>query len=216
MIYFLLPFMAIIGAVLNRIRGGWGKEEYLGGHSNLAKLVWAVPTGILLFLVTTPNTEMWYRAGLLIGSVYMSYALLGHGAHMVMVFNEWKVAWAQGKKPQATELVTRGWLPALFGGQPDATWSETKFHLYHLLGMGTIGVLRSLIMVLPVIIIEPRASLLFALTGVFHGFNYYFGSFLPFIKWRNMSTYYSQGGELVNGAFMWVSIGVLFGGVLGN
>jgi hypothetical protein len=216
MIYFLLPFMAIIGAVLNRIRGGWGKVEYLGGHTHLARLVWALPTGILLFMVTTPNTEMWYRAGLLIASVFVSYAFIGHGGHMVMVFDEWKKAWAQGKRPDATELLTKFWLPKLFGGQPDETWSEDRFLMYHITGMGFIGLVRSLIMVLPVIIIEPRSSLLFALSGIMHGFNYYFGSFLPYITWRNMSTYSSQGGELVNGAFMWVSIGVFYCVLHGN
>ena len=119
---------AFIGAILNRLRGGWwhdllGSHWYTGTHTMRA--VWAIPTGAPLWLLPV-----------LMVTAFVSYAFLGHGGHMVYLGRVPVEDWAVGSQ---TEITTSWWLPKLYGGVPQYGWTLWRRWSFHMIGMGFIG-----------------------------------------------------------------------------
>lgn len=159
---------AIVGGILYRLRGGW--FSILTGwkqKTQLMRAIWSVPTGFLLyFLAGGP----WYLAPLLIVSVFASMALYGHGAHMIFDAKQF-IAFSKNK----TELLTKWWVPNVFGGIPDTTWPHWKVTAYNLVGMSFIGLVRNGTAILPLSPSHELPSLIYALTGLLHGPLYWIG-----------------------------------------
>jgi hypothetical protein len=201
---------ALLGGLLYRLRGGLFKtlaqraDWEWGGRqpTQLMRLIWAVPTGLLLFFGTTPDTEMWYRALLCIVMVFASMALLGHGAHMVFDISYWKERWAKGEKINVTEIHTGFWLPYLFGGSPDSSWSNTRYIAYSFIGMGVTGILRNAITMAPFWVMMPWFALWYTLFGTTHASCYLLGEYFPKPKDYNRV----EVGEFLVGASTWLFI----------
>lgn len=211
----MFMLMAPIGGILYRIRGGWGKKKYLGGSTHLARLVWSIPTGFLLFYGTTPDTTMWYRVFLCIGAVWASMALYGHGAHMIFDMRYWTLRWAKGDKVNVTENLTSWWLPKLFGGSPDVTWNNNDLVRYNLLGMSTIGVVRNFTAVLPIILLAPMFVLIYTLAGLLHGPVYWLGQKLQDwfgLMFNGSEVEGPEWGEFLVGFHTYAIIGAYFYG----
>lgn len=178
---------ALFGGLLYRLRGGWfsnlsrryGWEWGGKQRTQTMRLIWSVPTGLLLFFGTTPDTEMWYRAIFCIAMVFASLALLGHGAHMVFNMSYWNERWKRGEQVNVTEIHTGFWLPRLFGGIPDPSWSNSRLIGYNLIGMGFTGVLRNAIAMAPFWVMAPWFALSYTLYGVTHALCYLVGEYLP-------------------------------------
>lgn len=148
------------------------------------RLLWSLPTGLLLWFAMTPDTEMWYRAILLTVFVFASLALLGHGAHMVYDLNEYRKRfytdeYKANPAKSSLEFVTQGWLPKLFGGMPDHTWSDNKLILFNFTGMTVIGTLRHMIVVLPFCVMAPWFAFWYVVLGATHAGWYLLGELTP-------------------------------------
>ena len=200
---------AIIGAALNRLRGGWfsdicrrlvptfepdtfwRKLTIWGSQqrTQTMRLIWAIPTGLLLWGLTGYAEWLWLA---FIVSCFAGYALLGHGAHMVYRIEEIEASWQ--RKSLQTELMTR-WLPFAFGEEPNPSWSEAKLWAYHMIGMGFIGLLRSAIMLSPIWWTEATFAGSFALVLS--------GLLLGPLYWLGGRIQGSQAAELIVGAFYW-------------
>jgi hypothetical protein len=200
-------FLALIGAILNRLRGGlfthvaqnigwtWATKQ----RTTTMRLIWAVPTGLLLWHLTGQNDWFWAA---FIASSFAGYAMLGHGAHMVYRIDEIHEFWRTKPFALQTELTTR-WLPFAFGENPNALWSERKLWTYHMIGMSFIGLIRSAIMLSPIWWTEATfsGSLALVLSGLLLGPLYWLGGRIQG----------SQAAELLVGALYWFT----FYGVLG-
>lgn len=197
----MLIAIAIVGALLNRIRGGWLKEKLSFGRSNVAKLWWGIPTGAYVWWLA--GMPAWWMLPALMASSFASYALLGHGGHMVYSEAWWRANWKNSIPAEQTEWTTRFWLVPLFGGEPNEKWEVEKVYLFHLTGMAFIGVLRSLLIVLPLFfvgfVIGPLA---FTALGVLLGVFYWLG-------WLIRDDV--AAAELIVGAFYWASLFFLIG-----
>lgn len=197
-----------IGAILNRLRGGlfsnlareagweWGGKQ----RTTTMRLIWAIPTGVLLWVLTGFEHWMWAA---FIASSFAGYAMLGHGAHMVYDMEMIRGLWRDRPNDPQTELTTR-WLPILFNDEsPNALWPENRIVLYHLIGMSFIGLLRSAIMLSPIWWTEATfaGSLALVLSGSLLGPLYWLG-------------YRVQGGEtseLLAGGFYWLTFYLVLG-----
>ena len=186
---------AVIGAMLYRLRGGWWRDLF-GDHwwtgAQAMRLIWSLPTGILLTFAT--GAPPWV-AFVAVITVFLSMALIGHGAHMVMDPEEFVI-----KSANKTELLTEWWLPKLFGGVPDQTWLPDRSDsvvTYNVVGMGFIGLVRNLLAALPLLWFAPVFAIAYAATGAIHGLWYYAG-------WRLDGR--SQAGEAFVGAASWLVI----------
>lgn len=215
----MIALLAVIGAILNRLRGGWfsnicrrlvptlepdtfwRKLAMWGSkqRTTTMRLIWAIPTGLLLWTLTGQAEWLWAA---FIASSFAGYALLGHGAHMVYHMEMIRGLWAGKPNDPQTELTTR-WLPAVFGSVPGPTWSVTKVYTYHLIGMSFIGLLRSAIMLSPIWWTEATfvGSLALVLSGLLLGPLYWLG-------WQARD---GETSEVIVGAFYWAT----FYGVLG-
>ena len=190
---------AFIGAILNRLRGGWwhdllGSHWYTGTHTMRA--VWAIPTGALTYELA--GGPLWLLPVLMV-TAFVSYAFLGHGGHMVFVGRVPAGDIIQGTQ---TEITTSWWLPKLFGGLPDATWDTWRRWRFHMTGMGFIGLLRCSLAILPLFWFHPLQAGLYAASGALLGVVYWAG-------WRIGSS--SQTSELLAGAYHWGMLILLFG-----
>lgn len=186
----------IVGAVLYRIRGGWLKAFWPDIGSTVGRVLWAVMTAAL---VTWLGGFGWLTLGLLCAAVLAS-ASLGHGAHMIFDYGM-----AVNPAHPKTEVLTQWWLPKLFGGSPDPGWSADEVSLYNMTGMNTIGVVRNLIALLPLVMIAPLLVAAYTASGLLHGPLYWAG-------WR------IRGGgiqvaELLVGGVSWATLALLFGGL---
>lgn len=203
---FLLA-LALLGAFLNHLRGGgWklvmGRDKWWNG-SVASKVIWAIPTSILLFFLTTPDSTLWYRVLLLIGSSFGMWALWGSGAHSIMSFHLWKRMWELGQNPDDTELYTKGWLPWLFKGTPHKYWDETEFWYYHIIGKSCEGLLRMATMLLPIMfIINTNDLLVILFSGVLWGPVYW-------LTWQISDTDGWRIGEWVTGGLTYLAIGLM-------
>jgi hypothetical protein len=177
----------VVFGLLYRLRGGWFSNlsrrygwEWGGKQRTvLMRLIWSIPVGTMLWYGTTPDSEMWYRALLCIGFVFASMALWGHGAHMVFTITEWQQGWLRGAKIETTELLTSWWLPKLFGGTPDPSWTNAQLIPYNLAGMTFIGLVRNLTTMMPFVILAPQMALWYTLLGGTHGLLYLLGEYTP-------------------------------------
>lgn len=198
---------AIIGGILNRLRGGAfsninraiaARLEAAGNTGRLYKLtswlsrqrtqimrlIWSIPTAAL-FAWTLGLS--WLVTLELAVSTFVGLAALGHGAHMVFDSRHF-IENSKGK----TELLTGFWLPAVFGGIPDSTWSHSRVTAYNLVGMSTTGLARDIITAAPLAFAgEPIAAAIYAASGLMHGPFYWLG-------WRIRGT--QDTGEIVVGA----------------
>lgn len=201
----------IFFGLLYRLRGGWfsnlsrryGWEWGGKQRTQTMRLIWSVPVGLLLWYGTTPDSEMWYRAILCIAFVFASLALWGHGAHMVSTMSYWKEMWLRGEKVNTTELLTEWWLPKLFGGTPDPTWTDAKLIPYSLLGMTFIGLVRNFTAMLPFVVLAPSLALWFTLLGGTHGLLYLLGEYTPRPKDYHGSMVAEFYVGATTGAFLW-------------
>lgn len=187
----------LVGAILNRMRGGMLKEWGWTDSTWWCRLAWAAPTGILLFFLTTPDTEMWYRIILLIGSSLASWALWGSGAHSIMNKDLWVNAWKAGSNPDITELYTT-WLPRVIN-PPTIFSPEEDFWKYHIVGKSTEGILRMLTMCLPLLIVAPWAAVKIILAGLAWGPIYW-------LSWQISDTKGWVYGEWATGFWTWFTI----------
>ena len=192
---------AVIGAVLNRIRGGWLKDK-LWNSTHAVRAVWAIPTGLYVWWLSG-FAGNWLVPVELVASSFASYALLGHGGHMVYSEAWWRQNWKRPVPAEQTELTTRFWLVPLFGGEPGPLWDMQRVYLFHLTGMAFIGTLRSLLIVLPLFFVGfVIGPLVFTALGALLGILYLVGwQFREDIKLA----------ELIVGAFYWVSLFFLIG-----
>lgn len=198
--------LGVIGALLNRLRGGWFKELTDGGKqwwngSVASKLVWAIPTGLLLFFLTTPDTNFWYRSILLVISSFAAWALFGSGAHSIMNKYMWIRMWATGSKAEDYENFTF-WLPLVMS-PPTRYSSEEYFWQYHIIGKSTEGVVRMFVTILPICILAPAESLWIVLSGVAWGPLYW-------ASWQVSDTRGWPIGELLTGGWTWLIIATAF------
>lgn len=203
----LLAALTVAGALLNRLRGGlfstiaraigweWGGKQ----RTQTMRAIWAVPTGLLLWWLT--GQKDWFWAAF-IASSFAGYAALGHGAHMVYSLEMIRSLWRDKPNDPQTELTTR-WLPLVFGSAPGPSWADEKIYLYHLIGMGFIGFLRSAIMLSPIWWTEATlfGSIALVLSGSLLGLLYWLG-------------YRIQGGEtseLLAGGFYYSTFYIVLG-----
>lgn len=195
---------ALIGALLYRLRGGWWKTLTGGGRwwngTHACRAIWAAPTGLLIyFLAGGP----WWLAVALVVSVFLSMALIGHGAHMIM--DAEMMALGTFEK---TELLTR-WLPKVLGGEPNQEWLDdgdaSDVIFYNVVGMSFIGAVRNALAILPLLILAPVPAVLYVLTGLLHGPLYWVG-------WQASEDITVP--ELLVGAVSWASIVAILGGSL--
>lgn len=191
---------AALGGLLYRLRGGlWktltGGDRWWNG-SQACRLIWAIPTARLIFALT--GGPWWLPAALTV-SVFLSLALIGHGAHMVYGAAYWRVS-APGRQ---LELVTTFWLERLFGGLPwSPGWKEDRTDLFNAVGMSAIGLVRNAIAIAPAAYFAPLPAALYAVTGLTHGPLYWLG-------WK--ITPNIRAAEILVGAVSWASIVLLFG-----
>lgn len=196
--------LGIVGAILNRSRGSWFRTHVLDSGT-LARLVWAVPTGFLMWYGLNTNytfMENGLRVFLFILSAFAMWALLGSGAHSVINFEKWKEQWDSGNTPDDTEGYSKWILFKLYGGSPNPMWSNEDFETYHCLGKSIEGVLRMAIMVLPIIYLNPGLSGVLVLSGFTWGWLFYLG-------WQLDDDHGWAWGELFTGFITWGTIGVL-------
>lgn len=176
-------FIGIIGGILYRIRGGWLPT----GSTTLARLIWVIPTSILLSLVVHFTFINFFIV--LIFSIiacWIAYAVIGHSAHMTMGQlppEQWSPA-----DGNFTEIVTF-WLPKIMK-------RENNRVLYDMIGMSFIGFCRGLLISLPLVYFNPL-TLLFAPIGLLHGPVYY-------LSWKIGPK--TEGGEVATGFYTWFII----------
>lgn len=198
---------AVIGGILYRLRGGWfgdlmnrlsprlngwpaNATAWLGNQrTQIMRAIWCIPTAALFAW----SLELSPTIGLaLVASTFAGLALLGHGAHMVFDAREFLAG--KGR----TELLTEFWLPAAFGGIPDATWKHSRVTTYNLAGMSSIGLARNIITAAPLAFAgEPVAAAIYAASGLLHGPLYWAG-------WRFNGS--SHASEVFVGAASWAII----------
>ena len=196
-----LAIGAVVGAIAYRLRGGglktltsrWPNRWWNGSHA--CRAVWALTTGPLIYELA--GGPLWTLPALVV-SVFLSMALIGHGAHMVYD----TALFFDLNKPK-TEMLTWGWLPRLFGGEPHPAWPPWQVAAYNMVGMSAIGLARNLVAVLPVVAIAPVAVAIYAASGALHGPLYWAG-------WR------IRGGgiqvaELLVGALSWTTLLLVHG-----
>lgn len=189
---------AVTGALLYRLRGGlltefagavgwlWGTKQ----RTQLMRLLWCIPTAAL-FLEALDLDPLVALA--LVASTFVGLAALGHGAHMIYDRQRF-IIWSNPK----TELITRYWLPAAFGGIPDASWPTDRVDAYNMAGMSAIGLARNLITVAPLFYFgETTAAIVYAASGLLHGPLYWAG-------WKLKPT--QDSGEYLVGALSWLLI----------
>ena len=193
---------AVLGGILYRLRGGWfsnlsrqyGWEWGSKQRTQTMRLIWALPTGLLIFLLSSP--QWWVFLALPI-AVFASMALWGHGAHMIFDTKQF-IAFSKNK----TELLTEWWLPNVFGGIPDLTWPHWKVTAYNMAGMSFIGLVRNTTAILPLSASHETQALIYALSGLLHGPLYWAG-------YRINGK--GETSEVLVGAFTWASIVLIFG-----
>jgi len=190
MLYFISHAVgAIFGGLLHRLRGGWfsniarryGWKWGASQRTQLMRLIWSLPTGFLLWFAMTPDTEMWYRGFLLSAFVFASMALWGHGAHMIYDIKEYRKRFDDPNfnEKGSIEFATQWWLPKLFGGMPNRTWSDNKIILFNFTGMTFIGFVRHLTVVLPFCIMAPWFAFWYVILGFLYAGWYVLGELTP-------------------------------------
>ena len=185
----------ILGGPLYRLRGGWLKTITGTQSTQLSRAVWAIPTAAWIMYLWGTSPIVGLELAI---TVFLSMALLGHGAHMIYDYEELKDAhWV--KSGNDLELLTF-WLPWAFGGKPDATWSEPRVFIYHMTGMSFIGLVRNTIAIAPIFFVSPVIAGIYAVTGLLHGPLYRLGFYTP---WKGYAS------EVIVGSVTWATIALL-------
>lgn len=189
----LVVALAIAGALLYRLRGGWLNDLTGFTSTHLSRAVWAIPTALCIYAFAGGP---WWLIPALIVSVFASMALIGHGAHMVFDSR----VWLETSKNK-TELLTF-WLPWVVG-TPEPTWPHDRATTFNLVGMSTIGVVRNAIAIAPMFVAGGHVleSAFYIITGAMHGPLYWAG-------WRARGD--SATGELFVGFWTWGLIAAFF------
>lgn len=201
-----LILLTLLGAVLNRARGAWFRM-YIWDSGVAARFAWAIPTAIILWLGTTPYiqfAENPFRVFLLLLSCWAMW-WIGSGAHSVMNFQLWKDQWDKGHIPDDTEAYSDYILKKIYGEAPNPLWKEDDFLSFHITGKAIEGVLRMTIMVLPIIILDPLASLALIVSGLLWGLLFNIG-------WALSDEKGWEFGELLCGGLTFLVIGICFYG----
>ncbi len=193
----------LVGGALYRLRGGafsnlsrrygweWGGKQ----RTQTMRLIWAIPTAAWIMFLWS---QSWLVGLELIVTVFASMALLGHGAHMVYDYDQLKREHWEGGGNDLEQLTF--WLPWVFDGKPNATWSEPRVFAFHMTGMSFIGIIRNAIAMLPVFFHDPMVATIYTVTGLLHGPIYWLGYKTP---WRH------QACEVFIGSFSWATIALL-------
>lgn len=171
----------VLGFYTNRIRGGLWKDFFMGSTQGV-RFVWSFVFASVVFIGTTPAITFSevgpWRFFLLVFTGFMSWAMFGSGAHSILDLAQWRKAWLRDMYPDDTEIYTQ-WLPRVFGGHPDLSWSESKFLLYHITGKGVEGVLRNVIAISPCIFLSPHMAGTYIVAGTLWGFLFYIADMMP-------------------------------------
>lgn len=164
----------LVGGALYRQRGG-GVELPVGTQG--ARLIWAVPTGLLVAGLSgqpwlAPATTAAAYGGL----------LLGHGAH----HRSGEGLVDEPPQFEQTESIT-GWLPTVFGPY-DRSWPAWRKEAWHYAGMSTIQMARIAMTVAPVLAYRPQLAWAIP-AGLFPAY---------WLGWRTPSdmTYLREGSEM--------------------
>jgi hypothetical protein len=132
---------AVAGGLLYRQRGG---ALDLGLGTQGARLVWAVPTGVLV----AGLAGAWWLAPVVAGTAFAGQ-LLGHAAHQ-------RSGAGLEHEPagyrQDTPLT--GWLTAVFGAY-DPAWPAWRKEAWHYAGSSTVAVVRAALIVGPALALDP-------------------------------------------------------------
>ncbi len=175
----LLPMAAVsgtamAGGMLYRQRGG---ALDLGIGTQGARLVWAVPTGLLV----AGLAGAWWLAPLVAGTTFAGQ-LFGHAAHQ-------RSGAGLDDEPadyrQTTPLTD--WLETVFGPY-DRAWPSWRKELWHYAGSSEIELIRATLIVAPALAFDPGLGWAI-LTGLFPAYE---------IGWRLPSDqpYLKQGTEV--------------------
>lgn len=173
--------MGAVGAALYWVRGrGWS------WGTTVNRLIWSVPTGLLIGLLSDAPL---YMVPVCILTSFLALIASGHSAHMG--------AYREIPTPgdgEWTEKPTR-WLPRFV--------DRTKhLALYNAIGLTVIGLVRLFIMMLPVLYWQPEA--LYALAAApLHAASYFLGWF---IYERSKKSEPLVWAELIWGAVQWATL----------
>lgn len=153
----IAALLGAAGALLYWVRGrGWP------WGTTINRLIWGVPTGLLIGLLSPAPA---YMLPVCMVASFLALIASGHSAHMG--------AYRQTPTPgdgNWTETPTHWWLPKLV--------DRTKHTaLYNAIGLTAIGLLRLIIMVLPIVYWYPEALLTLAAAPI-HAASYFAGWFL--------------------------------------
>ena len=133
--------VALAGGLLYRQRGG-ALELPIGTQG--ARLLWAVPTGVLV----AGLAGAWWLAPIVAGTTFAGL-LLGHAAHQRSGEG---VEHEPADYRQDTPLT--GWLEQAFGPY-DRDWPAWRKELWHYGGMTTVEVTRVALIVAPALAFDP-------------------------------------------------------------
>lgn len=190
----MLLLMIVLGGLLNRLRGGlFSNITGARQQTQAMRLLWAFPTSSLTCILLGAD---WLVFGEMVLMTWLSWVALGHGAHMVYDRRRLEVEhFAAGG--QDVESTTAFWLPALFGGKPNDTWPTWRIYLFHMVGLGAIGMARCAIATLPLWFVPgawPMAAIYIA-SGALHGPLYLLGYQT---RWQG------DASEVITGSWCWL------------
>ncbi len=193
----LVPVMAasgtaVAGGLLYRQRGG---ALDLGLGTQGARLVWAVPTGVLV----AGLAGVWWLAPIVAGTTFAGQ-LLGHAAHQRS---------GQGLDHEPAEYrqdtPLTGWLAEAFGPY-DPAWPAWRKEAWHYAGSSTVAVVRTTLIVAPALVFDPSLGWAI-LAGLFPAYA---------VGWRTPSDlpYLTQGSEVaefLTGAALFLALMIAAG-----
>lgn len=181
----------IIGAALYWVRGrGWP------WGTTVNRLIWGIPTGLLIgFLSGAPL----YLVPVLMLTSTLALIVTGHSAHM----GAYRSIPTPGDG-EWSETATHWWLPSIIN-------RERHLALYNAVGLTAIGLMRLLVMILPLLWFDLY-SLLLLLAAPFHTVSYFVGWYVFDRTGRSEPLAWC---ELLWGYTQWAAIALCFGLTLG-
>lgn len=171
-----------VGAALYWVRGrGWP------WGTTVNRLIWSVPTGLMIGLVSSAPL---YMVPICVLACFLALVATGHSAHMgayhttpVPGDGEW------------TETATHGWLPKLV--------DRTKhLSIYNGIGLVAIGLMRISIMLAPVVAWEPYSAYALLLAPI-HALAYFLGWYIYDKTGKSEPLVWS---EILWGAAQWATL----------
>lgn len=178
---------AMAGGLLYRQRGG---ALELGIGTQGARLVWAVPTGVLV----AGLAGAWWLVPIVTGTAFASQ-MLAHAAHQ-------RSGVGLEREPDTYRQTTplTGWLVAAFGPY-DTAWPAWRKELWHYAGSSTVEVVRAALIVGPALALDPGLGWAI-LAGLFpaYGLGWRIPSDLPELQQG------SEVAEFLTGAVFFVAL----------